>query len=75
MNWFTKLDVCGRFSRFVGQIFSQSFGKKLNGGIFMRIKQQLHDCGKGFKGVVRSINRPGIGIIKFCEFCGKEFRK
>jgi hypothetical protein len=40
----------------------------------MKLNKKMHNCGRGFKGAVRIINRPGIGIIKFCEFCGKEFR-
>lgn len=40
----------------------------------VKIKKGIHYCGGGFKGIVKVVRRPS-GMIKFCEFCGKEFRK
>ena len=37
------------------------------------IKEKIHRCGNGFKGVIKIVRRPE-GAIKFCEFCGKEFK-
>jgi hypothetical protein len=41
----------------------------------MKIRKNIHNCGRGFKGVIKVVKRPGIGVIKFCEFCGKEFKQ
>jgi hypothetical protein len=40
----------------------------------MKLHKDLHNCGKGFSGVIKIVRRPA-GILKFCEFCGKEFAK
>jgi hypothetical protein len=40
----------------------------------MSVKEEIHKCGNGFRGIVKVVKRPGVGVIKFCEFCGKEFK-
>lgn len=42
--------------------------------VHVKIKENIHNCGRGFKGVIKIVRRP-VGIVKFCEFCGKEFSK
>jgi len=40
----------------------------------VKINKALHNCGNGYKGIIKIVKRPA-GVIKFCEFCGKEFLK